>query len=308
MGRDGTFGSLVCASRVRDGKGVIIKRQTIADIGNCETSLRELSCLAFLTNHAAHPNIIELLDCWVYEHYLYIVEDKHPGTLRDLIRKNAMTAARRFSLLAGIMAGLRHLHGCGILHRDLKPSNVVVDSSGNHPRIIDLGSGRRSGTHMTTGVHVTTYPYRAPEEVQQKTQYKSKVDLWSAGCILAEMITCKRFFACQEDQLERFHYEYDARVRRSGSQNPSGRFPDQVSAGGTKTELECLENLLESDPEKRWNAEFCLSSIGQPSYNDRPVTTYIEKQYDVHDLRGMHKLIHQEVEAFNAVRKEKLSQ
>jgi len=306
MGRDGTFGSLVSACRIRDNQQVIIKRQTIADIGNCETSLRELACLSFLTLSYPHPNIIELLDCWVHENHLYIVEGRHPGTLRDMIRKGsaAMTQSRRFSLFAGMLSGLKHLHDCGILHRDLKPSNIVVDATGHHPRIIDLGSGRRTGSLMTTGVHVTTYPYRAPEEVQQKTHYKSKVDVWSAGCILAEMISCKRLFACPEDQIERLQYEYDAKTRRLGSQPLEKRFPDQAAANATPTELELLAGVLEMDPDKRWDAAQGLACMGQKGFNLRPTGLYAEKEYDVHDLRGMHKIILKEVESFRTARQQ----
>jgi len=309
MGRDGTFGSLVSAARVRDNRQVIIKRQTIADIGNCETSLRELSCLAFITSCYPHPNIIELLDCWVHENHLYIVEDRHPGTLRDMIRKGAaaMTPARRFSLFAGMLAGLKHLHDCGILHRDLKPSNIVVDATGHHPRIIDLGSGRRSGSLMTTGVHVTTYPYRAPEEVQQKTHYKAKVDLWSAGCILAEMISCKRLFPCPEDQIERLQYEYDAKTRRLGPHHLEKRFPEQAAAGASSTEMDVLSGLLEMDSDKRWDAAQGLACMGQKGFNLRPTGLYVEKEYDVHDLRGMHRIIFKEVENFRVKQQQNLS-
>lgn len=300
MGRDGTFGSLVSATRTRDNRSVIIKRQTIADIGNCETSLRELSCLSFLTLCYPHPNIIELVDCWVHENHLYIVEDRHPGTLRDMIRKGptAMTPSRRFSLFAGMLSALKHIHDCGILHRDLKPSNIVVDATGHHPRIIDLGSGRRTSSMMTTGVHVTTFPYRAPEEVQQKTHYKANIDLWSAGCILAEMISCKRLFACSEDQIERLQYEYDAKTRRLGPHNIEKRFPEQVAAGASPTELDLLAGVLEMDPDKRWDAGQGLAAMGQRGYNERPIGFYLDKEYDVHDLRGMHKIIFAEVENF----------
>eukprot|EP01013_Petalomonas_cantuscygni_P022726 TRINITY_DN44037_c0_g1_i1.p1 TRINITY_DN44037_c0_g1~~TRINITY_DN44037_c0_g1_i1.p1 ORF type:complete len:545 (-),score=103.84 TRINITY_DN44037_c0_g1_i1:519-2153(-) len=297
MGRDGTFGSLVSATRRSDNKSVIIKRQTIGDIGNCETSLRELACLSFLTVNYPHPNIIEMLDCWVSDSHLYIVEERHPGTLRDMIRKGpqAMTATRRFSIIAGILSALRHLHACGILHRDLKPSNIVIDITGMHPRVIDLGSGRRTGALMTTGQHVTTYPYRAPEEVRGETRYKPKVDLWSAGCILAEMVSCKRLFACQEADMPRLHAAHLARTRLPTVEE---RYPEQKAAGGLQIELDALDGLLEHNPDWRWDAHRSLQHVGQAEYHLRPTGQYVEKVYNVHDLRGMHRIIMAEIEHF----------
>ena len=170
-------------------------------------------------------------------------------------------------------------------------------------RIIDLGSGRRAGTDMTTGVHVTTFPYRAPEGVQGRTTYDSKVDVWSVGCISAEMISCVRLFPGPEDQMGRLHAEFsDARTVALGSGGGGAAvlFSAQTAAGAQPEELRTLAGMLEPVADLRFDATAALAAFGVPRHHERPTGPYVEPVYDVRDLRGMHKVIAREIAAFHA--------
>ena len=97
-----------------------------------------------------------------------------------------------------MLAGLRFLHQHCILHRDMKPSNVLVDDEGTL-KICDLGLARtaRPGqSHLTLAV--ITLMYRAPELHFGVADYSTAVDMWSAGCILAEMVLQRPLFAASD--------------------------------------------------------------------------------------------------------------
>lgn len=84
-----------------------------------------------------------------------------------------------------MLRGLKYLHSAGIIHRDLKPANVLVNLD-NDLRIADFGLSRPSGDNMTG--YVVTRWYRSPEVMFNWCNYDSAVDIWSVGCIMAELI------------------------------------------------------------------------------------------------------------------------
>jgi serine/threonine protein kinase len=87
---------------------------------------------------------------------------------------------------------LSHTHTCtqhGVLHRDLKPQNLLIDTKGVL-KLADFGLARSVSVPVRTYTHeIVTLWYRAPEVLLGGKQYSSPVDMWSIGCIFAEMIT-----------------------------------------------------------------------------------------------------------------------
>lgn len=81
--------------------------------------------------------------------------------------------------------GLKYIHSAGVVHRDLKPSNVLVDENCDI-KLCDFGLARTVDITMTG--YVTMRHYRAPETMLMWQKYTVQVDIWSAGCILAELI------------------------------------------------------------------------------------------------------------------------
>lgn len=87
-----------------------------------------------------------------------------------------------------LLSGLQHCHERGILHRDIKGSNIFIGRNGTL-KIGDWGLANyfnpNKKMHLTN--RVVTLWYRAPELLLDATDYGAGIDLWSAGCILAEM-------------------------------------------------------------------------------------------------------------------------
>uniref|UniRef100_A0A673JLL5 Stress-activated protein kinase JNK n=1 Tax=Sinocyclocheilus rhinocerous TaxID=307959 RepID=A0A673JLL5_9TELE len=83
------------------------------------------------------------------------------------------------------LCGIKHLHSAGIIHRDLKPSNIVVKSDCTL-KILDFGLARTAATGLLMTPYVVTRYYRAPEVILGMG-YQANVDVWSVGCIMAEM-------------------------------------------------------------------------------------------------------------------------
>lgn len=83
------------------------------------------------------------------------------------------------------------MHSAGVVHRDLKPSNILINENCDL-KICDFGLARVQEAQMTG--YVSTRYYRAPEIMLTWRRYNEKVDIWSAGCIFAEMIIGKPLF------------------------------------------------------------------------------------------------------------------
>lgn len=102
-----------------------------------------------------------------------------------------------------IMRGVDFLHSNRIVHRDLKPQNILIAASGE-VKLADFGLARIYEQMQTLTTVVVTLWYRSPE-VLLKSSYASPVDIWSCGCIFAELHTRKPLFAGQSesDQLSK---------------------------------------------------------------------------------------------------------
>lgn len=161
------------------------------------TSLREILILRRLN----HPNIVSLLDVFRQEkrkamtdwkkNQIYLVFEFIPHDLTGLIDyRLKWSPAQLKCILKQILEGLAYLHRNNYLHRDLKGSNVLVSRKGE-VKLCDFGLAKYVDSakqrQMTT--HVVTRWYRAPELFLGDRFYSSKIDVWSVGCIFAELLT-----------------------------------------------------------------------------------------------------------------------
>ena len=103
-----------------------------------------------------------------------------------------------------MLRGLKYIHSCGIIHRDLKPRNLLINSNCDL-KICDFGLARPViKSLMTSSAVITDYIatrwYRAPEVILSWRQYTAAMDMWSVGCIFAELIKRRPLLPAQNEQ------------------------------------------------------------------------------------------------------------
>lgn len=102
-----------------------------------------------------------------------------------------------------ILRGLKYVHSADVLHRDLKPSNLLLNASCDL-KICDFGLARTNEVPSDMTEYVVTRWYRAPELLLNAHSYTPAIDMWSVGCIIAEMLGRKPAFPGKDylDQLK----------------------------------------------------------------------------------------------------------
>ncbi|KAK9277718.1 hypothetical protein L1049_007265 [Liquidambar formosana] len=165
--------------------------------------IREVSLLKELE----HSNIVRFLDVLSNEKGVDLVLEYLDYDLKQFIRyqPRIMEDPRVIkSFLHQILSGVAYCHTHKILHRDLKTRNLLVDWERKIVKLADFGLARAFDVPLRSQtVKVATLPYRAPELLLGSTKYSTPVDVWSVGCIFAEMVTQKPLFCgrCDADVL-----------------------------------------------------------------------------------------------------------
>lgn len=97
-----------------------------------------------------------------------------------------------------LIRGIAYMHSIHIIHRDIKPENVLI-GKGNSLKICDLGFARTLPHNMKMTEYVATRWYRPPELLIGGQHYDTSIDMWSAGCVIAEMIDGEPLFPGEND-------------------------------------------------------------------------------------------------------------
>ncbi|XP_074370842.1 uncharacterized protein LOC141711995 [Apium graveolens] len=161
-----------------------------------DQSLDEIKLLKFVNKHdpADKYHILRLYDYFYYREHLLIVCELLKANLYEFHKFNResggevyFTMPRLQSITIQCLEALQYLHGLGLIHCDLKPENILVKSySRCEVKVIDLGSSCFETDHLCS--YVQSRSYRAPEVILG-LPYDKKIDIWSLGCILAELCT-----------------------------------------------------------------------------------------------------------------------
>ncbi|KAJ2393916.1 Cyclin-dependent kinase catalytic subunit [Coemansia sp. RSA 2559] len=168
-------------------------RLEVDDEGVPSTTIREISLLKELQ----HENIVRLLDIVYHDSKLFLVFEFLDLDLKkymDSVGPAGLSPAQIKSYMHQLVKGIAFCHSHRTLHRDLKPQNLLVDQSGML-KIADFGLGRAFGVPLRVYTHeVVTLWYRAPEILMGSRHYSIGMDMWSVGCIFAEMVKRKPLF------------------------------------------------------------------------------------------------------------------
>ncbi|XP_067864803.1 cyclin-dependent kinase 6 isoform X2 [Heterodontus francisci] len=204
---EGAYGKVYKArDRNNEGRFVALKKVRVqtGEEGMPFSTIREVAVLRQLESFE-HPNVVRLFDVCtvsrtdretkltlVFEHVdqdltTYLEKAPEPGVPPETIK----------DMMFQLMRGLDFLHSHRVVHRDLKPQNILVTSRGQI-KLADFGLARIYSFQMALTSVVVTLWYRAPEVLLQSS-YATPVDLWSVGCIFAEMFRRSALFRGNSD-------------------------------------------------------------------------------------------------------------
>ena len=157
---------------------------------------RELQMLSELN----HINIIKLrhyyfsfIDKKTDNKYLNVVTDFFPENLGQFIYYNPFPS-RKLSLLDlklysyQLIHALNYLNCLGICHRDIKPQNILIDSEKKLIKLCDFGSAKKLKKGERNVSYICSRYYRAPELIFDPIEYTNKIDIWSVGCVICELV------------------------------------------------------------------------------------------------------------------------
>ncbi|CAM0945644.1 unnamed protein product [Alopecurus aequalis] len=273
----GTYSNVYKARDLQSGKIVALKRVRFVNMD--PESVRFMAREIHILRRLDHPNVIKLEGIVTsrLSHSLYLVFEYMEHDLAGL----AATPGLRFTepqvkcFMKQILDGLHHCHGRGVLHRDIKGSNLLIDDNGVL-KLADFGLATffdpAKSQQLTS--RVVTLWYRPPELLLGATEYGVAVDLWSTGCILAELLAGKPIMPGQTE-IEQLHKifklcgspseEYWAKAKLPDvtlfkPQRPYRRRITETFRDFSSTALDLLDTLLAIEPSHRGTAASALDS------------------------------------------------
>ena len=206
---EGTYGVVFKAKDKITHKIIALKRIRLEaeDEGIPPTAIREISLLKELH----HPNIVRLYDVVHTERKLALVFEYLDQDLKKYLDvcEGGIELPVAKSFLFQLVTGVAYCHHHRVLHRDLKPQNLLINREGEL-KLADFGLARAFGIPVRSYTHeVVTLWYRPPDVLLGSRKYSTPVDIWSVGCIFAEMINGSPLFTgtSEQNQLEKIYWQ-----------------------------------------------------------------------------------------------------
>ncbi len=260
-----------------------IKR--INQINSVLVARRTLRELKLLRHFQGHPNIISIQDLFLMNKTpsfdeIFITQDLMDADLCHMIQsKYSIGEEHCQRFMYQILRGLKAMHSANVIHRDLKPGNLLWKHNGEL-RICDFGLARSilepiDGKDVSMTNYVATRWYRPPEILLYRANYGKPLDIWSVGCIFAELLG-RRVFLPGQSGFEQLHLilqklgtpedsiidnipsaksrDYLRRLPRYPAYPLGKRFPN-----ASPLAIDLLGMMLQFDPERRVTAEEALA-------------------------------------------------
>ncbi|GAV51802.1 hypothetical protein ZYGR_0AF02730 [Zygosaccharomyces rouxii] len=272
----GSFGVVFTTTIKETGEDVAIKKV----LQDRRFKNRELEIMKLLR----HPNIIDLR-YYFYEKdshgevYLNLILDYMPQSLYQRLRHfvhtpSAMPRLEIKCYMYQLFKSLNYLHNFAfVCHRDIKPQNLLVDPDTFALRICDFGSAKQLKPTEPNVSYICSRYYRAPELIFGATHYSNQIDVWSSGCVMAELLLGQPMFPGESgiDQLVEIIKILGTPSRQEiCAMNPNymeRKFPQikpiplsRVFKKEDEQTVQFLADTLKYDPMERFNALQCLCS------------------------------------------------
>jgi len=276
----GAYGCVISALDTETNQQVAIKKIIdIQEMDNIDAmrTLREIKICRHLTGHENVVTLVDIIPPTTLDpiNEVYLVFEWMYCDLSRFIRSGSLKDMHIMGFSYQIIRAMKFIHSAGVMHRDIKPSNILVNPEGDI-KLADFGLaiGAAGSSHQLINYVVTRW-YRAPELLLDKKDYSAAIDMWSVGCIFAEMMARRPLFRGQnsKDQLrlilsllgkpspedcefiDKQRYK-DMLLKMSDRPTVPWRkvYPNQDA-----TCLDLLDNLLKFSPDKRLSATEALA-------------------------------------------------
>ncbi|XP_076586775.1 mitogen-activated protein kinase 4 [Chaetodon auriga] len=202
----GVTGLVLSAVDQRTGQRVAIKKLVMRDAVTVKHALREVK----ITRRLHHENVVRVHE--VLAPYgrplprdpaqlsaLYIIQECMETDLARLLEQGPLHTGHATLLFYQLLRGLKFIHSANVLHRDLKPANIFINTDQLLLKIGDFGLARIVDPHYSHKGYLSeglvTKWYCSPRLLLSPNNYTKAIDMWAAGCILAEMLTGRMPFA-----------------------------------------------------------------------------------------------------------------
>jgi len=334
---EGAYGIVCSALHRPSGRKVAIKKIAPFDHSMfCLRTLRELKLLKFLSEAGVSENIISILDIIKppsIEAFkeVYLIQELMETDMHRVIRTQDLSDDHAQYFIYQTLRALKALHSADVIHRDLKPSNLLLNANCDL-KVCDFGLARSVKTAEPSGTetgfmteYVATRWYRAPEIMLTFKQYTKAIDVWSVGCILAEMLSGKPLFPGRD-----YHHQltlildvlgtptldefYAISTRRSRDYIRALPFRKRrpfamIFPKANPLAVDFLTKTLTFDPKKRITVEEALAHPYLEAYHDpddEPVAPPLDPEFFEFDLHKddisreqLKELLYEEIMTFH---------
>ncbi|GAA5962348.1 hypothetical protein JCM3765_002950 [Sporobolomyces pararoseus] len=328
----GAYGVVCSAKNKLTGDSIAIKKVTKVFQKKILTK-RALRELKLLHHFRGHKNITCLYDLDLVDPIgfdsVYLYEECMEADLHAIIRSGQPLSDAHFqSFIYQTLCGLKYIHSAHVLHRDLKPGNLLVNAD-CELKICDFGLARgfdqdkaqatAAGQQGFMTEYVATRWYRAPEIMLSFANYTTAIDIWSVGCVLAELLGGRPIFKGKDyiDQLNIvLHFlgtPSDKTLRRVGSPRAQDYIRSlpykpgvpfvQLYPSANPLALDLLSKLLAFDPHERISCQDALVHPYLSVWHEPADEPECREKFDFgfeqeESIEGMRQLIVEEVESF----------
>ncbi|ORX90909.1 Pkinase-domain-containing protein [Basidiobolus meristosporus CBS 931.73] len=194
---NGSFGVVHQAQLLETGEEIAIKKV----LQDRRYKNRELQIMRTLS----HPNIVDLKAFFhtngerKEEVYLNLILEFVPETIYKVVKqynklRQQVPILHVKLYMYQLFRSLAYIHSMGVCHRDIKPQNLLVDSATGVLKLCDFGSAKALVPGEPNVAYICSRYYRAPELIFSATNYTTSIDIWSSGCVMAELISGQPLF------------------------------------------------------------------------------------------------------------------